>query len=279
MDDAQFRQLLDQLGLSWEGFRKVRKGVKKRLRRHIQERGYQSSEAYFEALGSNHHLREECERLMTVSISRFFRDRYLWRILENEILPAVIERKGTVKIWSAGCACGEEVYSFKILLNLLKDRYGHIPDHEILATDLNPAYLDRARTGIYPKSSLKEAPEEWLALYFEHQARGNLYRVASFLKNNVTWKAHNLLSDPPQTIFDVIFLRNNLLTYYQDTLKIPALQAVIGRLAPGGFLIIGSHEIIPLTVSSLLPFRGQRYIFERLDDDLDESPQAAKAGI
>jgi len=264
MDDAQFRKILDLLDLSWKGYRKVRKGVQKRLRRHMRKSGYSDSEAYIQALHSNHQLRKECERLMTVSISRFFRDLNVWQTLEKEIMPVLIGRENEkIKIWSAGCACGEEVYSIKIVLTRLKERFAKMPDHEILATDLNPVYLERARIGVYPKSSLKEVPAEWLTSYFVCQAQGDIYAVASFLKKDVTWKVHNLLSDPGHKGFNIIFMRNSLLTYYQDDQKISALHTIINQLAPAGFFIIGSHEKLPPLTASLSPFGGQRYIFRK----------------
>jgi len=93
MDDKQFRQLLNWFGLSWDGYRKVRKGVKKRIRRHMQQLGCQNMEAYFLSLDKSEELRLQSERLMTVSISRFFRDRHLWKTLENRILRSIIEKK------------------------------------------------------------------------------------------------------------------------------------------------------------------------------------------
>ena len=116
MDDDQFRQLLDSFDFSWSGYRKVRKGVKKRVSRHMQDLKCQNMDTYLDLLNQKTELRQECERRMTVSISRFFRDRQLWHNLADDLLPHLIEReKNTLRVWSAGCARGEEVYSFKIV--------------------------------------------------------------------------------------------------------------------------------------------------------------------
>ena len=78
--------------------------------------GAQDFEAYLGALGNDEELRAGFEALMTVSISRFFRDRGFWETLENQILPEIVDRhREGVKVWFAGCACGEEVFSFAIL--------------------------------------------------------------------------------------------------------------------------------------------------------------------
>ena len=86
MSDQQFRQLLNKLGLSWDGYRKVRRGVKKRICRHMQQLGCRTMKEYFFALDQSKDARQDCERLMTVSISRFFRDPTFWESLEDDVL-------------------------------------------------------------------------------------------------------------------------------------------------------------------------------------------------
>ena len=86
MDDAQFRKLLEFLRYSRAGYRRVRKGVKKRIQRHMQRLGCRDITAYLSLLENQADCRYECELLMTVSISRFFRDRRLWQMLENQII-------------------------------------------------------------------------------------------------------------------------------------------------------------------------------------------------
>ena len=265
MDDQQFRQLLNRFGLSWDGYRKVRKGVKKRIRRHMQRLGYRTVREYLIALDSSRELRKECKLLMTVSISRFFRDHLLWETIEGEILPDIIkEGMEEIRIWSAGCACGEEVYCFMILWNRLQSGFERLPALKMLATEINPVYLDKARAGIYSWSSLKEVPEEVRSMYFESRSKGRLYKVSPSLKEGVAWKVHDLLFDPPGTDFHLIFLRNNLLTYYQDELKRPAFRKVIESLVRGGFLIIGAHEKLPAGTWSLVPSSRHPHGFFRV---------------
>lgn len=264
MNDQQFRQLLNGLELSWDGYRKVRKGVKKRISRHMQRLGCRTVQEYFTALDSSKELRKECELLMTVSISRFFRDRRLWETIESEILPGIIkEGMEEIRVWAAGCGCGEEVYTFMIVWNRLQRSFERVPGLLVVATDMNPVYLDKARAGVYSWSSLKEVTEEVKSTYFEARSKERLYKVLPSLKEGIVWKVHDLLSNPPGTDFHLIFLRNNLLTYYQDELKKTAFKKVIYSLAAGGFLIIGAHEKIPLGTSELLPFSQHPLIFQK----------------
>jgi len=264
MEDQQFRILLQYLGLSWAGYRKVRKGVKKRIRRHMKQLGCRKMEAYLGKLETDREARQECNQLMTVSISRFFRDRGLWQTLQHQILPDLLKNQNaTFKVWSAGCASGEEVYSFKIIWDRLKMHVTNLPKLEITATDMNPLYLDRARTGIYSSSSLKEVQREIRFAYFEPRSSGTRYAVKSSLKSDIIWKLHHLLSDPPGSHYHIIFLRNNILTYHQDHLKKPAFRKVIDRLRPAGYLIIGSHEDLPVETTDLISLSNYSYVFRK----------------
>ncbi len=252
MHDDQFKQLLDYFQYSWTGYRKVRKGVKKRISRHMQQTRCTGMNEYLELLETNENEREECEKRMAVSISRFFRDRQLWFDLENEMLPRLIEaQKEKIEVWSAGCARGEEVYSFMIVWERLKARIKCLPKLELFATDMQPEYIEKAKTGIYTKSSLKEVPDEIRDVYFDKKKGGNRYDARPLLKKNITWQIRNIFCDPPGSGFHIIFLRNNLLTYYRsDSIK-ETFSRIIDALNPGGWLIIGSHEKLPAEFSGL----------------------------
>ncbi|MBU2497818.1 MAG: hypothetical protein KKE57_02855 [Proteobacteria bacterium] len=263
MDDKQFRRLLEYLDLSWAGYRKVRKGVKKRIARHMEGLGCHTMDEYLLTLEGPPALRLECERLMAISISRFFRDRSLWQTLEDMILPEILKRNlDSVRVWSAGCACGEEVYSLKISWERLRARHSQMPLLDLVATDLNPLYLDRAKSGIYPRSSLREIPEEIRPTYFERQRGKGHFAVQTFLKDGISWQEHHLLSDPPENNFHLILLRNNLLTYYKEEIIDPALKRVATCLTPEGYLIIGAREKIPSLPAKLTPLKDHPCIFQ-----------------
>ena len=139
MEDTRFRQLLDRFGFYWAGYRRVRKGVKKRIVRHMHQLQCWNIDEYIEAIAKDREKRLQFERLMTVSISRFFRDIRLWEIIHEEILPLLAQKSPRViKVWSAGCASGEEVYSFKILWEDLRKSYPDISDIYIYNQNFKP---------------------------------------------------------------------------------------------------------------------------------------------
>jgi len=151
-------------------------------------------------------------------------------------------------------------------MKILWDTIGQgepMPDLDVWATDLNPDYLGRAQAGIYPRSSLKEVPEALMPVFFRPVQKRQSYAIAEAMKKGIVWGVHNLLSDPPLGPFQLIFLRNSLLTYYKQTLREPAFQKVVDSLAQGGFLIIGAHEKIPSGVRGLFTFGSHPWIFQK----------------
>jgi len=246
MDPRDFALLLDRFALSAEGYRKVRKGVQKRVVRHMQELRCPTMKAYLERLETDGDAERETRRLMDVSISRFFRDELLWRTLETEILPSLIaEHPGGLRAWSAGCALGQEAYSFRILWALLSEKTGAMPPLELWATDVNPAYLGRATEGVYPAGALVRIPAEARARFFRPAGKKS-FRVVDTLREGIRWQIHDFTADPPPARdVHIVFLRNNLLTYFRKEIVEAALPAIMDSLAPGGYLVIGRKECLP----------------------------------
>ncbi len=262
MDDLKFQQLLEYLDLSFSGYRKVRKGVKKRVNRHMQELGCRNVAEYLSILNNREDLVKDVRLLMTVSISRFFRDQHMWQVIEQEILPLLIHNK-SINIWSAGCACGEEVYSINIIKDRLKHVFPDFPEFRITATDMNPVYIQKAHIGVYPASSLREVPETWQNQYFNKKGRKKQFAVQEHLKENILWDVRSLESSPPISHFNIIFLRNNLLTYYTPHVQKNIFNTILDSLAPLGWLIIGSRETLPDECPDLKNLRSCAFIYRK----------------
>jgi chemotaxis protein methyltransferase CheR len=264
MDDRQFDMILDRFGRSPRGYRRVRKGVKKRLVRHMQRIGCATVTGYLKFLEDNPDALTECERLLTVSISRFFRDGQVWDVLGEIIIPRLIETDpDKIHVWSAGCALGQEVYSFKIMWSEAPQAATR-PRLFVTATDGNPSYLQRAKRGMYDAPMLKAAACHIRNRYFHPTDDGTHYEIDRSLKKDILWELHDLVRQPPpEKRFSLIFLRNNLLTYYRREVRESALRPILDRLAAGGFLIIGSHECLPSHAGKLAPFEGCSCIFQK----------------
>lgn len=156
---------LPQMHLRWEGFRKVRGQVCRRIRKRIAELQLEDFDAYKQYLRENQQEWDILDQFTHIHLSRFFRDRKSWEALGEELLPELAERahkeKKTFRCWSVACASGEEPYSIAILW---KNKIAPLLPHlqvEIIATEKDEKILDRARRACYTAGSLKEIPEEW----------------------------------------------------------------------------------------------------------------------
>jgi chemotaxis protein methyltransferase CheR len=204
-----------------------------------------------------------------ISISRFLRDRRIFEGLGSEVLPAlartVMNRGETaLRAWSAGCASGEEPYSARIVWERLA-RPGH-PDLrcEVTATDSDEHLLERARRAAYPPSSLRELPVDWRETFFE-KGEG-LYRLRPEVARDVRFVRQDLRREMPDGPFDAVLCRNFAFTYFDDALQREVLNGLVGRMVPGGALVIGPHEALPEDPAvALAPWPGVPCVWRNAD--------------
>lgn len=274
MDDnacTEFLQwALPKLHMRWEGFRKVRSQVCKRIGRRLQFLQLQDASFYREYL--QHHSEEWVilDGLCRVTISRFFRDKRLFSTLQQEILPELMrkmkqqgEKGKALRIWSAGCAAGEEPYSMKILWELGVKQ--HVADAqtrmEIVATDNDPQILDRAARACYTYSSIKNIPENWRQLAFDE--KNGEFCLRSRFRQGVNFMRQDVRVETPPGMFDLVLCRNLAMTYFDPDLQKQVLQRMENVLKPEGLLIIGIHERLPKDYDGLAT-RSQRLgIYQR----------------
>lgn len=212
----------------------------------MQGLGCKTVPDYLERIRHNSDVMHECRLALTVSISRFFRDRMVWDTIRKKVLPDLAEKNHRpIHVWSAGCARGEEVYSMKMIWEKAEKQGLDLSRLRLLASDINPEYLAAAQKGVYGKTSLKEVCESDRKTFFHIRKNGKQFIVKPFLRNDITWQIMDLCTELPNQSFDLIFLRNNVLTYLDGNLKALVFQNIVKRLKPGGFLVKGAHETIP----------------------------------
>ena len=212
--------------------------------------GCSSIEEYLDVLDQNRAEQEVLQFFLRITISRFFRDRELWSALTAYVFPFLLEQNDALKIWCAGCSCGEEVYSLKILHQM---HWAACSSIEILATDVNDGCLERAQKGIYQKSSLRELEPAMLSTCFHQSVHRNEFAINQTFKEGITWKLHDFFRALPDKGFHAVFLRNNLLTYHSPGVQSIVLSMIMQSLLPGGFLVVGSHETLPPQAINLSP--------------------------
>lgn len=188
---------------------------------------------------------EELEALycdLLIGVTSFFRDAEAYRILKDDVLPdlaSVMTDRRTLRIWSAGCASGEEPYSIAILVSEIAREQGIPLNVKIFATDIHFTSLDIASAGVYSRENLKNVNKDYLARYFD-VVRGN-YQVKPFLRKMIVFSPHNLIKDPPFTRIDLVTCRN-LLIYLDDVAQRKALAMFHFSLRKGAALFLGPSE-------------------------------------
>ena len=248
-EGMQFLQwCLPRLGLRWSGFRKVRRRIYKRLKRHLHELGLPSLVAYRTYLADHAEEWAMLSTLCWMPITRFYRDRGVFQHLELAILPQLADlvskdRDNQLRCWSAGCASGEEPLSLAILWqHRLAGRYPAVEFH-VVATDIDPLAIQRAQRGCFHWSSMKELPGEWRAEAFVESAEELC--VKDKYRSAVTFLVQNLRDSVPDGIFHLILCRNLAFTYFDEISQREILRRLTDKLAPGGALVIGKGESLP----------------------------------
>jgi len=202
---------------------------------------------------------------LTVGETFFFREQRSFEVLEKHILPALINsRRGTdqrLRIWSAGCCTGEEPYSITISIAKL------IPDLiewsiTILATDINPHFLKKAKQGEYKEWSFRSTPREVKESYFK--SKDGRYAILPHLKKLATFSYLNLAEDVYPSLvngtngMDIIFCRN-VLMYFTPEKTVKVIKKLHYSLVEEGYLLTSPSDAAPLRIIHnlhLLTFPG-----------------------
>lgn len=206
-----------------------------------------------------------CEAL-TIQESYFFREPAKLADLRDHVLAGARDRRTPLRVWSAGCATGEEAYTLAALC-LEAGLEGH---YQVLGTDLSQAAVEAARAGSYSRWSVRGMAEPRLDELFEHV--GSRYRVRDHLRHNVAFEQHNLLDPRPDAWgrFDLVVCRN-VLIYFTPEAARAAITALSRAVAPGGWLVLGASDPLADDHPELEPVvTAQGLVYRRRDPDATE---------
>ncbi len=257
---------LPQLGLRWAGFRKVRGQVRKRIVRRLNELELMHIAEYRRYLADHPAEWTVLDACLRISISRFFRDRDVFDHLRDSVLPDLARtasQRGEqrLKVWSAGCASGEEPYSVALIWsNHVQPEFPELELH-VLATDADETMLQRAEQAHYPTSSLKDVPADWKQNAFV--CRDDEYQLVPQFHALVDFRLSDIRQAIPADAFSLILCRNLVFTYFDEPLQQQVLAALAERLLPGGYLVIGKHESLPANTTGLVPDPARLGFFRR----------------
>jgi two-component system CheB/CheR fusion protein len=224
-----------------------RSTVLRRIARRMQLNYLEDLPKYIER------LRERPEEVgaladdLLITVTQFFRDPEVFEKLKKEEIPRLVAGKGpqdTVRVWSVGCATGEEAYSLAMLLHEELAKHEAPPQVQLFASDLHTASLAKAREGFYAGEIAADVSPERLKRFFTEEDGG--YRITKEIRDLVVFAPHNLLSDPPFSRLDLVSCRN-LLIYLEREIQRDVIELFHYALNPEGTLLLGSAETADAT--------------------------------
>lgn len=234
------RLISGTLGFHCDGYKErcLRRRIAVRMRAH----GIHTYAAYGELL---EHDTEEYERLLdalTINVSKFYRNPEVWEVLRASVLPDLFARREPeIRIWSAGCAGGEEPYTIAMVLNEHAESHADTVDRfSILATDIDRDSLAWADRGSYTDFAMSDitAPmrERWLT-------GSGPYQIQPELRRQVRFSTLDLIRDPFPEQQHLIFCRN-VIIYFERDIQQQLFRRFHDALAPGGYLVLGKVEAL-----------------------------------
>lgn len=217
------------------------------LNQAAKARGYHSLRALYNDMLTAEPVWNTVVEYLTIGETYFFRNQAQFAALRQHILPEVIQRQSALKslrIWSAGCATGEEPYSLAMMIS---NDFGYLDDWyvSILATDVNVAFLQRARAAVYSNWSFRETPDTLRSRFFIQEQ--NQWRLRPEVARRVTFLPLNLVADEyPSAIngtcaLDIILCRNVMIYFDEATIR-QVVERLYRALSPGGWLMVGHAE-------------------------------------
>jgi two-component system CheB/CheR fusion protein len=281
-DNAYFDQILEHLRQS-RGFDSTaykRSSLIRRVLKRMQMVAVPTFEQYLDYLQVHHDEFPSLFNTILINVTSFFRDPEVWAYLSDDLLPAMVanrQRNQPLRIWSAGCASGQEAYTIAMLLaeqlgfDALRERV------KIYATDLDDEALMEARHAVYTERQVDAVPPEALTKYFERA--GDSFSVNRDLRRAVIFGKHDVIQDAPISRIDLLFCRNTLMYFNAD-----AQARVLSRFSYSvnihGFLVLGRAEMLFSHSALFVPVDLKRRVFRTVhkSSERDHLPAFAQTG-
>jgi two-component system CheB/CheR fusion protein len=264
-DATEFERLVEYIkasrGFDFTGYK--RPSLERRFQKRMQAVDVGSYDDY--QLFLEQHPDEFIDLFNTIliNVTAFFRDGAAWDYLRDEVIRRIVEESAGhpgIRVWSTGCASGEEAYSLAIAFaeavpaEVFRERV------KIYATDVDEEALSDGRHGIYPASRLDNVPPELRERYFDRVEQR--YIVKPDLRRAVIFGRHDVVQDPPISRIDLLTSRNTLM-YFTPEAQSRILANFHFALRDGGFLFLGKSEMMLSRSSMFTPVDLKRRVFQK----------------
>jgi two-component system, chemotaxis family, CheB/CheR fusion protein len=278
--DLSFEQLLghvrDVRGFDFSGYK--RPSLVRRFEKRMHAVGITSFEAYRSYLDSHADEFVELFNTILINVTAFFRDPEAWEFLASDVLPQVVEnagRDGQIRVWSAGCASGEEAYTIAMLFASALGEDAYRERVKIYATDIDVRALTEARHAQYTTKQVEPVPQEMRERFFVQTDGGYAFR--NDIRRAVIFGRNDLLQDPPISRVDLLVSRNTLM-YFGPRAQQRILSNFYFALARRGFLMLGKAEALHSRTDLFDPYNLKRRVFVKNSSIEYEPRLAARPG-
>lgn len=236
----------------------------RRIAVRMRARGEDTFAAYAALLDRDPGEYDRLIDTLTINVTKFFRNAEVWSALDATVLPLLFGGgAGARRIWSAGCASGEEPYSVSILLRewaRREAREDELRRFDVLGTDIDRGSLQLARAAEYPEAALVETPPELVHRWFHP---GGRWRLREEARQGVRFEHRDLISSPPPAAQHLILCRNVIIYFDRETQEELFLR-FHDALVPGGLLVLGKVETLLGRARALFqPLQSRERIFRR----------------
>ncbi|QEC58470.1 protein-glutamate O-methyltransferase CheR [Flavisolibacter ginsenosidimutans] len=262
--DVLLNMLFEKYGYDFTNYAKA--SLKRRVNRlMVIDRLPSFAELLYKIKGEPDYLPHVVEQI-TVNVTEMFRDPLTFKTIREKVLP-ILATHPFIRVWHAGCASGEEVYSMAILL----EEAGLLHKSLLYATDLNPSVIENIQKGIFPLSQMKQFSENYILSGGKKQfsdyytAKYDWAKFDDKLKTKMIAATHNLVSDRSFNEFQIIFCRN-VLIYFDKVLQDKVLNLFDESLEKLGFLVLGAKENIRFSkmAKNYLPIGRNEKIWRKM---------------
>lgn len=235
-----FQLLRKTTGVDFTHYRQTT--ILRRIQRRMVVHKMEKIDEYVKYLQSNPTEIKALYQDMLINVTSFFRNPKMFDALKAHVFPTIAKNRppeGSLRIWTPGCASGEETYSVAIaLLEYLGDKASqtHI---QFFGTDVSEASITKARSGLYAENIQADVSPERLRRFFNKVEGG--FRISKTIRDMCIFAQHNVLNDPPFSQMDLICCRN-LLIYLEPVLQNKVISLFHYATRPGGYLVLGTSE-------------------------------------
>jgi two-component system CheB/CheR fusion protein len=259
--EALLRFLRDARGFDFTGYKRT--SLMRRVRHRMAQAGCETFEGYLDVLQASSDEFSALFNTILINVTSFFRDPEAWDHIKTDVIPRMLAERGPgdpIRVWSAGCATGQEAYTLAILLAEAIGPEEFRQRVKIYATDVDEEALTEARAATYDAKALESVPQEFQDRYFEHL--NGRYVFHKDLRRGVIFGRNDLVKDAPISRVDLLVCRNTLMYMNAETQR-NVLSRLDFALSAQGTLFLGHAEMLLSHSDRFTPLHLKHRIFRK----------------